>query len=97
MDDRAGNDLDIVFDSEATYIIKRVNNNEYYVYTYEGKITSLVGGRVQPVYRTYFKRNQTTGNYEAIQSWIGSCSRNIYSATQSLTTYAFDTESFREI
>lgn len=98
MDKNAGDEISEVFhlenDPNASIIVKRKNNNEYYVYiTYEQ--LNKATGTVQPVYKTKYVRNS---NDELVptQSWVGKCNRNIYSIYQT-TTYSFNTESFTEI
>lgn len=98
MDKNAGDEISAVFhlenDPDASIIVKRKSNNEYYVYiTYE-KLNRPTG-TVQPVYKTKYTRN-SSGDLVPIQSWVGKCNRAVYSVYQ-LTTYSFNTESFTEI
>jgi len=98
MDKNAGDEIYSVFhlenDPDASIIVKRKSNNEYYVYiTYEK--LNMPTGTVQPVYKTKYTRD-SSGNLVPVQSCVGRCNRAIYSIYQ-LTTYSFDTESFVEI
>lgn len=98
MDKDAGDEISQVFhlenDPNASIIVKRKSNNEYYVYITYQKLNTPVG-TVRPVYKTKYTRN-SLGELVPVQSWVGRCNRAIYSVYQ-LTTYSFDTESFVEI
>lgn len=94
MDRNAGDEIEMIFGDDANYIITRHDANSYTLYiTYEALNTPL--GTVKPVYKTIYMKD-ATGVYVPTESWVGQCDRNIYYIGQVLT-YAFNTESFKEI
>lgn len=90
----AGDDFAVMFSDKGNYIAVRHDANSYSLYVTYETLNSPIG-TVQPVYKTLFTKN-ADGTYSPSQSWVGRCNRNIYYITQA-TTYAFDTESFKEI